>query len=82
MQTGSIITDLQTRGLRLIDPSAGADSRRGGAGPTDHKALTIDGLTVMIPVHTVPAFDSPYIAEKPDAEGRARVMKDGAFSPI
>lgn len=79
MQTGSIITDLQTRGLRLIDPSAGADSRRGGAGPTDHKALTIDGLTVMIPVHTVPAFDSPYVVEKPDAEGRARVLKDGAF---
>ena len=79
MHTGSIITDLQTRGLRLIDPSAGADSRRGGAGPTDHKALTIDGLTAMIPVHTIPAFDSPYVVEKPDPEGRARVLKDGAF---
>lgn len=77
--TGSVITDLQTRGMRMIDPRAGADSRRGGAGPTDHKAVTIDGLTVMIPVHTHAAFDSPYIVDAPDAEGRARVTRDGAF---
>lgn len=79
MQTGSIITDLQTRGMRMIDPNAGADSRRGGAGPTDHKAVTIDGLTVMVPVHTATAFDSPYVVEKPDEDGRARITKDGAF---
>ncbi|SFQ65235.1 radical SAM protein, MSMEG_0568 family [Roseivivax halotolerans] len=77
--TGSVITDLQTRGMRMIDPRAGADSRRGGAGPTDHKAVTIDGLTVMIPVHTHAAFDSPYIVDAPDAEGRARVTRDGTF---
>ncbi|MBF9031075.1 MSMEG_0568 family radical SAM protein [Rhodobacterales bacterium HKCCE3408] len=77
MQTGDIITDLQTRGMRLVDPKAGADSRRGGAGPTDHKAVTIDGMTVMIPVHTATAFDSPYIVEAPDASGKARVLKDG-----
>ena len=78
MQTGDIISDLQTRGMRLVDPRAGADSRRGGAGPTDHKAVTIDGMTVMIPVHTATAFDSPYVVEAPDAEGRARILKEGA----
>ncbi|SHI84001.1 radical SAM protein, MSMEG_0568 family [Palleronia salina] len=78
-QTGSVITDLQTRGMRMIDPRAGADSRRGGAGPTDHKAVTIDGITVMIPVHTHAAFDSPYVVDAPDADGHARVTKDGAF---
>ena len=52
MLAAEIITDLQTHGIRLLDPGVGAESRRGGAGPTDHKALTIDGLTVMIPVHT------------------------------
>lgn len=79
MQTGQIINDLQTRGMRLVDPLAGADSRRGGAGPTDHKAVTIGGLTVMIPVHTATAFSSPYLVTAPDADGRAQVMKDGAF---
>jgi radical SAM protein (TIGR04043 family) len=79
MQTGDIITDLQTRGMRLVDPHAGADSRRGGAGPTDHKAVTIDGMTVMIPVHTATAFESPYLVEAPDTRGHARVLKDGTF---
>lgn len=79
MHTGDMINDLQTRGMRLVDPRAGADSRRGGAGPTDHKAVTIGGTTVMIPVHTATAFDSPYMVEAPDDEGRARVMKDGVF---
>lgn len=79
MQTADIINDLQTRGMRLLDPGAGADSRRGGAGPTDHKAVTIGDMTVMIPVHTATAFASPYLVEAPDAMGRARVMKDGVF---
>ncbi|MEM8871199.1 MAG: MSMEG_0568 family radical SAM protein [Pseudomonadota bacterium] len=77
--TGSIITDLQTRGLRMVDPRAGADSRRGGAGPTDHKAVTIDGMTVMIPVHTHAAFDSPYVVDAPDENGAATVTYNGDF---
>jgi radical SAM protein (TIGR04043 family) len=68
---------LQSFGVRLVDPSAGAASRRGGAGPSDHKAITIDGMTVMAPVHTAPAFESPYLIEKPDAFGRSRITRDG-----
>ncbi len=75
--TETLINDLQTRGMRLVDPKAGADSRRGGAGPTDHKAVNFGDVTVMIPVHTAPAFDSPYIVEAPDATGMARVLRDG-----
>ena len=67
----TLINELQSYGLRLADPKAGVESRRGGAGPSDHKALTIDGVTVMAPVHTAPAFESPYVVEKPDA-ARAR----------
>jgi radical SAM protein (TIGR04043 family) len=70
-QAKSLITDLQSRGLRLLDPGAGLPSRRGGAGPSDHKAVTIEGHTVMVPVHTAPAFDSPFVAEAPDASGRS-----------
>ena len=79
MLAAEIINDLQTHGIRLMDPSAGSSSRRGGAGPTDHKALTIDGLTVMVPVHTASAFESPYLVEAPEEDGSARVFKNGRF---
>ena len=39
--------------------------------------MTIDGMTVMVPVHTAPAFESPYFVDKPDALGRSRVSRDG-----
>ena len=67
LPTEHLINELQSFGVRLADPKAGVESRRGGAGPSDHKALTIDGVTIMAPVHTAPAFDSPYVIEKPDA---------------
>ena len=73
--TAALIADLQSHGLRLADPSAGVSSRRGGAGPSDHKAVTIDGHTVMVPVHTAPAFDSPYVADAPDADGMSTLRQ-------
>src|SRR5712672_3712743 len=77
MPTEQLINELQSHGVRLVDPSVGHESRRGGAGPSDHKAMTIDGMTVMVPVHTAPAFASPYVVEKPDAIGRSRISRDG-----
>jgi radical SAM protein (TIGR04043 family) len=76
MPTEQLINELQSHGVRLVDPRAGHESRRGGAGPSDHKAMTIDGMTVMVPVHTAPAFDSPYVVEQPDALGRSRISRD------
>ena len=73
-----LINELQTHGMRLVDPRAGQESRRGGAGPSDHKAITIGEVTVMIPVHTAPSFESPYLVEAPDDTGAARVTRDGA----
>ncbi|MES2424262.1 MAG: MSMEG_0568 family radical SAM protein, partial [Pseudomonadota bacterium] len=69
------MTELQSSGLRLLDPSAGVASRRGGAGPSDHKAVTVDGHTIMVPVHTGTAFNSPYMAMPPDAQGNSTVMR-------
>lgn len=43
-----LINDLQTRGMRLVDPRAGHESRRGGAGPSDHKAVNFGDTTVMV----------------------------------
>jgi radical SAM protein (TIGR04043 family) len=77
MPTEQLINELQSYGVRLVDPSVGHESRRGGAGPSDHKAMTLDGMTVMVPVHTAPAFASPYVVEKPDALGRSKISRDG-----
>ena len=57
MDKRKLITQLQSQGLKLLDPDTG---RKGGAGPSDHKAVTIDGTTVMIPVHTGIAAQSEY----------------------
>ncbi|CCA90707.1 radical SAM protein (plasmid) [Novosphingobium sp. PP1Y] len=72
-----MIAQLQSSGIRLADPRSGASSRRGGAGPSDHKAITIDGVTVMVPVHTATAFDSPFEASRPDADGNATLTCEG-----
>jgi len=73
-----LMTELQSQGLRLVDPSAGAASRRGGAGPSDHKAVTVDGVTLMVPVHTASAFSSSFVADAPGADGRS-VLRRGSI---
>ena len=75
--TTTMIAEFQSFGIRLAEPKAGVSSRRGGAGPSDHKAVTIDGVTVMVPVHTASAFDSPFLATAPDADGISEVSRDG-----
>ena len=75
--TEQLINELQSFGVRLANPKIGADSRRGGAGPSDHKAVTINDMTVMVPVHTANAFESPYYIDAPDASGKTRVLRDG-----
>lgn len=57
MDKRKLITELQSQGLKLLDLNIG---RKGGAGPSDHQAVTIDGTTVMIPVHTSVAAKSSY----------------------
>jgi radical SAM protein (TIGR04043 family) len=72
-----LITDMQSQGLRLLDVTDGVPSRRGGAGPSDHKAVIVDGHTVMIPVHTNMAMVSPFSVGATGADGRATVMREG-----
>lgn len=72
-----LITELQSMGLRLTDPTEGAASRRGGAGPSDHKAVTVNGHTVMIPVHTASSWSSPYVAAPLDLSGNSTVTRNG-----
>jgi radical SAM protein (TIGR04043 family) len=73
-----LMTELQSLGMRLADPGAvhgGAASRKGGAGPSDHKAVMVDGHTIMVPVHTSSAWSSPFVAQAPDATGRSTLMR-------
>ena len=72
-----LLSELQTNGLRLVDAGAGAASRRGGAGPTDHKAVTVLGTTIMVPVHTHGAAKSTYVATPPDARGFSILQSGG-----
>ena len=77
-QTRQLMTELQSFGLRLAEPASphgGVASRRGGAGPSDHKAVTVDGHTIMVPVHTSSAWNSPFVAQAPDASGRSTLTR-------
>ena len=73
-----LITELQTHGIHVLNPKAEHVSRQGGAGPTDHQAVTIDGLTVMVPIHSNPAQYSPYSAQHVDSSSGlvTKLMKD------
>jgi radical SAM protein (TIGR04043 family) len=71
-----LLSELQAHGLRLLDSDAGVPSRRGGAGPTDHKAVTVLGTTIMVPVHTHDAARSAYVTTQPDRRGIS-VLRNG-----
>jgi len=61
MNKHQLITELQSHGLK-VEQGIGAAGRKGGAGPSDHKAVTVDGTTVMVPTFTSTAALSPYTA--------------------
>lgn len=63
MDKQQLITELQSHGLKLLDPQAQSLGRKGGAGPSDHRAITVDGTTVMVPVFTDSAARSPFTVE-------------------
>jgi radical SAM protein (TIGR04043 family) len=73
-----LILDLQSYGMRLNDDRVGARGRKGGAGPTDHKAITIGDRTVMVPVYNDASKASPFEATGPGLDGTAILLRDGA----
>lgn len=74
--TRQLITELQVTGIRIRDHAAGIPTRRGGAGPSDHKAVRIDGHTVMLPVLNQSALGSPFSATQTKS-GEYWVERDG-----
>ena len=59
MDKRKLITELQSQGLKLVNTGLGV-GRKGGAGPSDHKAIAIEGTSVMIPVYNDVAERSLY----------------------
>lgn len=72
MNKQQLLTDLQTQGLQWVE-SSGEMGRKGGAGPSDHRAVTIDGTTIMVPTYTGAAARSPYRA-LPDPTGDRAIL--------
>lgn len=73
----SLLSELQSAGLRIGHAPATAPSRSGGAGPTDHKAVTVFGTTIMVPIHTRGAVSSPFSVGRILATGEAELFHRG-----
>jgi radical SAM protein (TIGR04043 family) len=56
----ALLSELQARGARLVSGRGPGLSRIGGAGPSDHKAVSLAGETVMVPIFTHAAASSPF----------------------
>lgn len=83
MNKQRLITELQSNGLQLLDPDIGASGRKGGAGPSDHKAVTVEGTTVMVPIFTGTAAASPYTATLDSTQQTVMLDRSGeAIAPI
>lgn len=78
---GRLVTELQVHGV--VDGAIpGNRGRRGGAGPSDHRALTIEGATVMVPVYNAASQASPYHLDG-GPDGAAVAGSDGkALAPV
>jgi radical SAM protein (TIGR04043 family) len=82
MNKQQLITELQSHGLKLVEDShIGSAGRKGGAGPSDHKAVTIAGTTVMVPIFNSPAARSPYTVNQVEAEWQLE-LEGAAITPI
>ena len=75
MNKQRLITELQSKGLQLVDSTAPM-GRKGGAGPSDHRAVTVDGTTVMVPIYTSTARRSPYNLDLQSTAASTALKKD------
>lgn len=72
-----LASELQTLGMRWADPEGPGLSRTGGAGPSDHKAVTLGNSTLMVPIFTHASQRSPYVAAVRAGGGAATLLREG-----
>lgn len=83
MNKQQLITQLQSQGLKFVEHDIGSAGRKGGAGPSDHKAVTVDGTTIMVPIFTNHAARSPYTVRFDQATKQAMLELEGKeIAPI
>lgn len=71
--TADMLVELQALGLRWHSASGPGLSRAGGAGPSDHKAILLDGHTLMVPIFTHASLESPFAA-RVGADGQSATL--------
>jgi radical SAM protein (TIGR04043 family) len=78
----ALLADLQAEGVALESEASAPElpgGRRGGAGPSDHRALTLGGTTVMVPMRAPGASRFRLrVLDGGSESTRAVVMRDGA----
>lgn len=67
-----LLAELQCHGVRWQEGGTGL-ARKGGAGPSDHKALSLGAHTAMVPLLNQASLDSPYLA-RPSANGESALI--------
>jgi radical SAM protein (TIGR04043 family) len=72
-ELGQLITELQSRGLRVERPF---ETRRGGGGPADAGMIWVEGVAVTVPVGASYVAGSPFVLRRED-EGWG-IYRDGA----
>src|SRR6478735_5772743 len=72
-----LLSELQAFGVRWLDPSGPGLSRSGGAGPSDHKAITLDQQTIMVPILNHASALSPYAAQVLPGGRSATLLRGG-----
>lgn len=83
MNKQQLITELQSHGLKQVESGIGAAGRQGGAGPSDHKAVIVEGTTIMVPIFNSAAAQSPYAIRTDPATRQMILELDGAaIAPV
>lgn len=77
ISTQQLLTDLQSLGMRMENYLTGADGRKGGAGPSDHKAIRIHGQTIMVPIYNDFSSKSDFLASEPNEVGVSVLYRAG-----
>ncbi len=72
-----ILTSLQSHGVRWSDAESPGLSRSGGAGPSDHKALSFGRQTLMVPLFSKQVSQSPFEAQVLPDGTRAAIRHNG-----
>jgi len=72
-ELGQLITELQSKGLRVERPF---ETRRGGAGPADAGMIWVEGVAVTVPVGASYVAGSPFVLRRED-EGWG-IYREGA----